>query len=169
VVCSVLLLVNELKEGARICHSGGSFEAYMNATKNLRNNKFLKRFNNNSSITANGYYEYQKSFMKEAYDEETGLQIYVENFDALLSNVNCPVLALFGETDMNVNWKKTKALYKKTLSKNIDLSIKSFPDCNHNLFQCETGGFYEFQDNNLPWNRCDGVLETMTNWLNEKL
>ena len=165
---SILLLMNELKAGARICHEGGSFEDYINATQNLRKNKFFKRFNNNSETTEKGYYEYQKSFMKEGFDEESGLQVNVENFDSLLSNVNCPVLALFGESDMNVNWKNTKLLYRNTLGKNLDLTIKSFPNCNHNLFQCETGGFYEFQDNNLPWKRCDGALETITQWINEK-
>ncbi|MEM9258403.1 MAG: alpha/beta hydrolase [Bacteroidota bacterium] len=165
---SITLLVNELKAGARICHEGGSFTAYTQATQNLQKNKFLNRFNNNSVVTEKGYYEYQQSFMKEVLDEETGLQVYVENFDTILANVNCPVLALFGETDRHVDWKKTKLLYQKTLAHNIDLTIKSFPTCNHNLFECETGGFYEFEDNNLPWNRCDGVLAAMTNWLNQQ-
>lgn len=166
---SISLLVNELKEGARICHSGGSFEDYMNATVNLRKNKFLSRFNNNSTITEGGYYQYQRIFTKEAFDDEAGLQIYVEHFDSILSNVNCPVLALFGETDKNVDWGKTRALYNETLGQNTNLTIKSFPNCNHNLFQCNSGGFYEFEDDSLPWNRCDGVLETMTNWINEEL
>lgn len=164
---SIQLLGNELKEGARICHTGGSFETYMQATQNLRKNEFLNRFNNNSVITKAGYYEYQKSFMKEALDEATGLQVYIENFDSILLNINCPVLALFGERDMNVDWKKTLSLYQETLGKNVELTIESFSGCNHNLFQCETGGFYEFQDNKLPWIRCDKALETMTNWLIE--
>ncbi|MFK8162369.1 MAG: dienelactone hydrolase family protein [Lewinella sp.] len=105
--------------------------------------------------------------MQEEIDEETGLQVYIPNFDSILLNVRVPVFALFGESDKNVDWKKTKSLYEKTLASNSALTIKSFPDCNHNLYQCETGGFYEFQDNNLPRTRCEGPLRAMIDWLNK--
>lgn len=164
---SINLIVNEWLEGSKISHLGGSFEAYQNATPNLGKNKFWLRFTN-GGITEEGYYDYQQTFMKEKLDEETGLQVYVENFETILSNIDCPVLALFGEKDMNVDWNQTKHLYEKVLTHTRDLTIKSFPDCNHNLFQCETGGFYEFQDNNLPWTRCNEFLNTMTDWLSER-
>lgn len=164
---AIRLLLDELKEGVRLTHSGASFETYMDATKNLRKNKFLNRFNDESVTTEEGYYEYQKTLMKQELDEASGLIVYVPNFDTTLSMIKCPVLALFGENDKNVDWKKTKALYQKTLGRNTDLTIKSFVDCNHNMFQSKTGGFYEFQDDNLPWNRCDGFLDAMANWLNE--
>ena len=158
---TVDLIVNELQKGNQISHSGDSFEAYQAATKNLNENEFWLRFTN-GGVTEEGYYTYQPFYMKEKIDEETGLHIYIEDFETILSNISCPVLALFGEKDKNVDWTKTKALYEKTLT---DLTIQSFPDCNHNLFICKTGGFYEFQDDNLPWTRCDGFLDTMTNWL----
>jgi len=164
---TVDLIVDEWLEGSKISHSGGSFEAYQAATPNLRQDKFWLRFTN-GGITEEGYYTYQQTFMKEEQDEKTGLQLYIKDFESILSNINCPVLALFGEKDMNVNWTKTKSLYERTLALNTDLTIKSFSDCNHNLFQCKTGGFYEIQDNNLPWKRCDGFLDAMTNWLNKK-
>lgn len=158
------LLVGEWAEGAKICHSGGSYEAYLAATQNLRQNDFMSRFTN-GEITEAGYYQYQQVFMQATLDEETGLQVYMEDFGGILSSINCPVLALFGERDMNVDWIKTKTLYEKTLALNTDLTIRSFPDCNHNMFQCETGGFYEMQDNDLPWIRCNGFLDAMRNWL----
>lgn len=161
----IRLLLDELKESVRLTHSGASFEKYMNSTQNLRKNKFLRRFNSNSETTEKGYYDYQKTFMKQELDKATGLIVYVKDFDAMLSNIKIPVLALFGEKDKHVDWKKTKALYKKTLGKNTDLTIKSFPGCNHNMYKATTGGFYEFQDNKLPWNRCDGFLNSMSNWL----
>lgn len=164
---SINLLVNEWQESVRITHSGGSFETYQAATINLRENEFLLRFMNGKT-TKESYYAYQKGFMKQKLDEESGLQIYIEDFDKILANIHCPVLALFGEKDMNVDWNKTKVLYESTLGRNTDLVIKSFPECNHNLFKCKTGGFYEFQENNLPWNRCDNFLDTMADWLAEK-
>lgn len=162
---TIRLLLNELKEGVRLTHSGASFEKYMEATKNLRKNKFLRRFNNETEVTKKGYYDYQKTFMKQKLDKATGLIVYVENFEMILSKINIPVLALFGERDKNVDWKKTRSLYKKTLGKNTDLTIRSFPGCNHNMYKAKTGGFYEFQDDKLPWDRCDGFLNSMTDWL----
>ncbi len=162
---SIRLLIGELKEGVRLTYTGESFENYMDATMNLRKNKFLLRFNNGTVITEESYYAYQKTFMKQEFDSASGLIVYVQNFDTILSKVECPVLALFGEKDKNVDWKKTKSLYESTLGKSTDLTIKSFDDCNHNMFKADTGGFYEFQDNNLPWDRCNGFLDTMTNWL----
>ncbi len=161
----IRLLLSELKESVRLTHSGASFEEYMEATKNLRKNKFLRRFNNNSETTKKGFYDFQETFMKQKLDKETGLIVYVENFDKTLSNIKIPVLALFGEKDKHVDWKKTKSLYKRTLGKNTDLTIKTFPDCNHNMYKAKTGGFYEFQDDKLPWNRCDGFLRSMSDWL----
>jgi len=164
---SIHLLMNEFEKGNRITHAGGTFEAYMEATQNIRENKFLLRFNNHWKITEEAYYTYQKTFMNETFDETDALMVYIDNFEALLSSVNCPVLALFGEKDKNVDWEKTKRLYEQTLGKHTALVVRSFPDANHNLFQCKTGGFYEFQDDKLPWHRAEGFLETMSDWLAE--
>ncbi len=164
---TIRLLIDEMKAGYRITHSGGSFETCLEATKNLRKNKFWLRFNNGRVTTKEAYYDYQKAFMKEQLDKKTGLQVIVKDFESILSTINCPVLALFGEKDKHVDWKKTKTLYEKTLGKHTYLTIKSFPDCNHNIYKCQTGGFYEFQDNKLPWDRCDGFLNAIAKWLNE--
>lgn len=163
---SVELMVDEWLKGTKISHSGGGFEEYQSSTSNLSKNPFWLRFTN-GGITEEGYYNYLQTFMKEELDEESGLQVYIKDFDSILSAINCPVLAVFGENDMNVDWMKTKLLYENTLGQNTDLTIKSFPNCNHNLFQCKTGGFYELQDNNLPYIRCVDFLDAMVDWLNK--
>ncbi|MEM6687420.1 MAG: alpha/beta hydrolase, partial [Bacteroidota bacterium] len=165
---SIALLLREWKKAIKIHHSGGSYESARDATQNLRKNAFIRRFNNGHEMTEAAYYTYQKTFMKEKLDSETGLPIIINDFESILSNINCPVLALFGETDMNVDWRKTKAFYEKTLAKNTELEIHSFPNCNHNILECETGGFYEFQDNKLPYKRCDGFLDTLEDWLRKQ-
>lgn len=164
---SIQLLVEEWKMGQIIAHEGGSFEDCVKATSNLSQNAFMKRFNG-KAFTKEDYLAWQQTFMQQPFDKETGLVSNVENFDSILSSIDCPVLALFGEKDKNVDWQKTKALYEKTLGVHADLTIQSFPNCNHNLFECKTGGFYEMQDDSLPWKRCSGSLETMTEWLLEK-
>ena len=102
-----------------------------------------------------------------ALDKETELPLYVENFDQILSRIDIPVLALFGETDKTVNWKKAKNLYEKTLGAKSNLTIKTFPNCNHNMWQARTGAIYEFENNNLEYIRCEGFLDSITNWLNK--
>ncbi|RAW00749.1 alpha/beta hydrolase family protein [Pseudochryseolinea flava] len=164
---SVDLIVGEWLAGTKICHSGGSFETYRRATTNLSKNKFWLRFTN-GGITADAYDDYQKIFMKEELDTRTGLQVYIKDFESYLSNIRCPVLALFGENDMNVDWKKTKLLYEKTMASKTNLTITSFAHCNHNLFKAPTGGFYEIEDNNLPWTRCDGFLDSLSEWIHER-
>lgn len=161
---SVDLLVNEWMTGTKITRSGGTFEEYQSATTHLSKNPFWLRFTN-GGISEQGFYAYQQTFKDEVLDSETGLQVYIEGFDSILSEITCPVLAVFGENDKNVDWTKTKALYKNTLGKNTDLSIISFPNCNHNLFQSKTGGFYEMEDENLPYLRCVDFLNAMTAWL----
>lgn len=162
---SVQLIVEEWLVGTKITHSGGSFEEYKIATTNLNKNHFWLRFTN-GGISEEGYYKYQQTFMKEKLDKDSGLQVYIEDFDSILSEIKCPVLALFGENDMNVDWLETQSLYKTALV-HTNLTIKTFPYCNHNMFHSSTGGFYEMQDKNLPRERCNGFLDTITNWLNE--
>ncbi len=50
---------------------------------------------------------------------------------------------------------------------NTDLTIKSFPNCNHSILECETGGFYQFQDKKMSNKRYDGFLNAIETWLNE--
>ena len=167
---SVNLIVNQWLEGIRIAHAGGSHKDYMNATQDLQKNKLWSRFvtENYGELTEEVYIGFQKPLMKERLDAATGLPIHIENFDALLSKVDIPVLALFGESDMNVDWRKTKALYEKSLGPNTELTVETFANCNHSILQCKTGGIYEFRDNKLPYKRCKGFLEAIENWLNQR-
>ncbi|WP_422104816.1 alpha/beta hydrolase family protein [Winogradskyella sp.] len=161
---SIALLANEWLKATKIQHSGGSFESAKKAAPNLSKNAFILRFNG-GPYKEEDYYQYQETSKVQVLDEATGLPIVITDFDNMLSNINCPVLAIFGEKDMHVDWRKTKALYEKTLGKTTDLTIKSFPDTNHNLYKCKTGGFYEFQDHDLPWERPEGFLQTLSDWL----
>lgn len=122
-----------------------------------------------SPYTKEGYERSQKNVMKEdgQFDKETGLRIYVPEFEKLLDKINCPVLALFGEKDSQVDWRKTVTLYKKTIGKNKNalLTIKILPDCNHSMLKCTTGGYMEKLPKSEP---CTGYYDTMLAWLREK-
>lgn len=167
---SIDLIVDQWLEGIRVAHAGESFETYMNATKDLQVNPFWSRFirENFGEMTEEVYVGFQVPLMEEKLDKETGLPVHIDDFESILSNVTSPVLALFGEQDTNVDWKKTKLLYEETIAPNTDLTIKSFPNCNHSIMESKTGGIYEFRDNNLPYKRCDGFLDAIETWLSDK-
>jgi len=79
------------------------------------------------------------------------------------------VLAIFGEKDRNVNWRNTVALYSETIGKNpnASLTIRTFPDGNHNLQQARTGGLREMLQAS-EHRASDGYYEAMSDWLRTK-
>ncbi|MGB5980570.1 MAG: CocE/NonD family hydrolase [Nonlabens sp.] len=160
----VELIVDEWHDGILISRGGGSYEYYLSATQNLQNNKFWNKINN-GEISEKKYYAFQKQLQQSTLDKKTDLPLYVTNFSEILSDIKIPVLALFGETDMTVNWKKTKALYQKSMGNNADLTIKTFSNCNHNMWQAKTGGLYESENENWNYIRCEGFLDSITDWL----
>lgn len=160
------LLLNEWHNSILLSRGGASYKYYLSATKNLRKNKFWKKITN-GGISEKSYYEYQKKLQNTALDKKSELPLYVENFDQILSRIKIPVLALFGETDMTVDWTKAKKLYENTLKSNTNLTIKTFQNCNHNMWQAKTGGIYEFENSNWEYIRCNGFLNSITNWLNK--
>ena len=103
--------------------------------------------------------------MKVALDEETGLQVYVDDFNTKLNAIQIPVLALFGDKDMNVDWRKTKALYEAELQHD-NLTTVVFPNCNHNLLEANTGAIDEFNNANFSPNLCEGYTDAIQQWLN---
>ncbi len=161
----VELLLSEWEKGNEISQNGGSFEDYLTATKNLREDSFW-RFVTGEPYTAEGYKRQQKLFISEqhAFDESTGLMIYISGFKNVLSSISCPVLAIFGEKDTNVNWKNTLELYQNTIG-NDNLTVQTFADGNHNIQKSKTGGFREMIANNSHWNPCDGYYDVMIEWL----
>jgi pimeloyl-ACP methyl ester carboxylesterase len=163
------LLISEWRNGNDIFRKGGSFEEYQKATQNLRQDTFWLSVSGDQ-YTEEGYLRIQKNFINEhhEFDEATGLMIYIKGFKDILNTIQCPILAIFGDKDANVDWRKTSALYKETIgnNKNAHLTIRILQDCNHSMIKCKTGGIHEKMD---KWEPCDGYFETMTTWLKENV
>lgn len=168
----IQILISEWQQGNDIFRKGGTFVEYEKATQNLRKDSFWI-FLNSSSETEESYLSKQKQFISEhhTFDKKTGLMIYVPNFRKMLMKIQCPVLAIFGEKDANVNWKQTIALYKATIGKRrkANLTVKTYSDCNHNLQKCRTGGLKETIENSAKYQPCDGYFETMSEWLKKEV
>lgn len=163
------LLVSEWRNGNDIFQKGGSFEEYQKATQNLRVDTFWLSVSGDQ-YTKEGYLRIQKNFINEhhEFDKATGLMIYIHEFKDILNTIQCPVLAIFGDKDANIDWQKTSTLYKETIgnNKNAHLTIKIIKDCNHSMIKCKTGGINEKMD---KWEPCDSYFETMTAWLQENV
>ena len=161
-------LVGEWKHGFAIMSGGGAFEDYMAATQGLRADPFMVFLTGGKDEDKASYVARQQSFLDGRFqvDKATGLQIYVPGFPAMLSGLNVPVLAISGEKDCNVDWRKTQALYAATIGRNpkASLAVRTFPDGNHNLQQCRTGGLREMEQM-TQHQACDGYYEAMQDWL----
>lgn len=148
---------------------GDSYESYLEAAKVWSQDPFVQFMGWGEPATREAFHEYQRQFNQGEIkvDKETGLTVYVPDFDSILDSLDIPVLALFGSKDTNVDWRKTAALYRETIGSNPDakLSIRVFDDANHNLKQAKTGGIREMygQGWNTPY--ANGYFETMADWL----
>ena len=157
----------------RIFFTGGKYEDYLDAKRPLTKDSLAARlfgFKDVTEITQEGrkkYKEQQTLYMNTDdgyFDTQSGLWTYIEKFDQLLSKVNCPVLAIYGENDSQVDWRDSKVLYEKVYGKKGKLTVKTFSNCNHILRTCKTCGYREdLSESN--WAYCDGYFETMKEWL----
>lgn len=79
------------------------------------------------------------------------------------------LFALFGEKDSIVDWRSTRKLYEATIGSNpnADLTIKTFPNGNHNLHQSDTGGFKEMISILSAPRTVPGYYDAITLWLED--
>jgi hypothetical protein len=166
----IKVLMNEWDFLNKYQRGGKSYNEFIASAKNLLQDPLCKKLGLgvDDEENYNEIIEYYKN-SNFVYDKKTGLQILVPEFEETLNQVNCPTLAICGEKDTQVNWRKTISLYKNTIGKNqkADLTIKTLSNCNHIMFQCETGGLWE-DLSKFNWKVCDGYYDTMLTWIKEK-
>jgi alpha/beta superfamily hydrolase len=157
-------LLAEWRRGFAALSGGGSYADYLSATQTLRADPFMVYFNGGTTYPEAAFLSDQKAFLSGAatVDKATGLQVYVPGFADVLSSLDANVLALFGEKDSNIDWRKTSALYTRTIGKT--LTVKTFADGNHNIQHCRTGGFREMMEM-TERRACLGYYEAMDDWL----
>ena len=82
-----------------------------------------------------------------------------------LALVRCPVLALFGELDLQVPAEMNKEAIEKALriGNNKDFLMKVFPKANHLFLTAKTGSPSEY--GSLKKDFVPGFLETMSGWI----
>jgi hypothetical protein len=165
-------LLAEWKRGRQIFLQGGDYDSYLAATEHLRKDPVVFEFAGDVTSTSKDYVAAQAAYMKEKekykFDEETLSMIRVQNFDQTLSRLNIDMLALFGEKDTNLNWRKASELYQSTVGQNpkATLMVRTFPDGNHGITVTTTGSIREVDGVPLDTGmKCKGYYETQIDWL----
>ena len=150
--------------GHRLQCTGGSYEEVLRAVQPLMEDSISRQlfgYSNEVEITEEGRRTYAKEtadYTRDGYfDLVSRLWVNIENFDQTLLKFSCPVLALFGANDSQVDWRKTKRLYERTIgeSPTASLTTKVFEQCNHNLQKCISCAWKE-DLSVLGWQACDG-------------
>lgn len=80
-----------------------------------------------------------------------------------IKKIDCPVYALNGEKDLQVDWHTHLQLIQKHLPANKKNKIQSFPNLNHLFQECETGSPSEY--GKIEQTISPVVLEHIKNWL----
>ncbi|MBZ5639983.1 MAG: alpha/beta fold hydrolase [Acidobacteriia bacterium] len=85
-----------------------------------------------------------------------------------LEKVKCPVLALFGEKDLQVPAESNRTAMAAALARggNPDVTVKVFPGANHLYQAARTGGVSEYAV--LGKEFVPGFLDTISGWIRER-
>jgi len=84
---------------------------------------------------------------------------------SMLAKVKCPVLAINGDKDLQVNSKINLPAIENALKKggNKNVTVKELPGLNHLFQECKTGSPNEYAE--IEQTMSPVALETMTNWI----
>ena len=160
----------EWRRGCEIFRDGGSFDLYQGATRNLRANEYIRQMRGEWQTRAQ-YEAWQQRCNAGScagVDDDMCSYVHVEDFETMLSSLDVDTLAIFGEKDLNVDWRKTRRVYQATIGQNpnASLAIASFEDADHNLHVSETGSIREMRAGTAT-QKSDGYYDVQVNWLVE--
>ena len=163
-------LYEQWKTSFQLVANGTAYSDFVAATRDYFDDPFVQKMTGQKGVPSRlSYWAWVADYRANppTFDPETGLIVTVDKFDQLLSSLDLPVLAIFGEKDTNVDWRKTRDLYQATIGqKNSSLlTIRQFPDGNHNLHKSETGGFDEMIANLKTRQYVDGYITTIVTWV----
>lgn len=118
---------------------------------------------NNIALTEDIFLGTQQYFQNNGlkYDKKTGQAIMLDHLPQILNKMRCPVLAILGKKDTQIDWQETISLYTKAIHPNL-LTTITFTHGNHTLHQSKTGAISENTENGTLVN---GYYNGMASWL----
>lgn len=160
---------------------GTTYSDYQVETDALRRNKIYQELAGQEYVSyeegsvefereKERYDKIQQAYIAQGhqFDEKTGLKIVVEDFDQILDQISVPVLAIFGDNDRHVDWRKTKQLYERTMGADDSslLTVKVFQGADHSIRMSKTGGYFEtMQPEYWKTPYADGYYEAMIDFV----
>ncbi|MCK4592945.1 alpha/beta hydrolase, partial [bacterium] len=86
-----------------------------------------------------------------------------------LEKITCPLLAVWGEFDLQVPAEENRARMEEVLTEtgHPDYTLEIVPHANHLFQETETGAFSEYAE--LPKEFVPGFLDLISDWLVERL
>lgn len=145
------------------------YDQYVARTKNLYEAPFYQQLGQQRPDSAS-FRAIQQTLKEGEYlfDAQTGLRVLVPDFAKTLKQVKIPVLAILGEKDSQVDWRKTEQLYQQTigLQSEANLQILRLSNCNHLMMQCETGAMFENLQS-FDYRLCEDYYPSMMTWLQQ--
>lgn len=107
------------------------------------------------------------------------IQNYLSDSSKDLPHMNGRVLAMFGESDLNVDAPKNACLYRTLLGNDVNKTVTLFPNASHGLLNAP---FFNYQlDNQWPWwkqmlfiyqgrdSYSSDALNYLTSWITEEM
>lgn len=148
-----------------------SYATYVDATRNLfANDYFVEAFYDRPTREEFAAIQNDKRKMDVQFDPETGIEIKAPGFADVLASLDVDALAIFGEKDTVVNWRRTRALYRRTLGADPEstLTVRTLPNCDHGTRVVETGARGEDLSADGLGQRCPGLYPAIEDWLAER-
>lgn len=164
----VEIIRSEWQKGCEAQRTGQSYETFLSLTPTLRSNAYITDMRGDWPTKAQ--YEAQQSACVNGdcpnVDDELCAYIFINDFDHMLSELKVDMLALFGEKDLNIDWKKVRTLYQDTIGQNpsSSLQIATFPEGDHNLNKAETGSLTEMMTRS-SYEKVEDYYAVQTEWL----
>ncbi len=161
-------LGEQWREGCKILRTGGSYDDYLQATQELRANDYINDMR--GEWPTRGQYNAQQKSCSGGYcaniDNDMCSYVFIDNFAEMLSSLDVDTLAIFGEKDLNIDWRMTKALYEDTIGQNpnASLAIATFERADHNLNISNTGSIKEMKQMTTP-QKAKGYYGVQIKWL----
>lgn len=154
----IQMYVDDVRRCLQLAEERASYEHFLTASARLRANNFFQMTGWNRIVL-------------EEWEDEALRENFLTDTKELLLHVRRPLLAVFGGKDSQVDWRRSATAFERISAENkdVNLTIRVFPDADHNLRSCSTGSLRETRSRSGSASYVPGYVEAMLEWLSERL
>jgi hypothetical protein len=148
----ISLLLDEQREGNRCMDVGAPYQRFLEARTHFYEDPLVRSPPS------------EQEYLREVSKRRQGQRTPPPNFRMILAKIGCPILAMFGEKDLNVDWRDSVELYRDAFRNHSDFTVKSYAGMNHGLCRCETGSLRETLEKKL-FDMDATCIQVMVSWM----